>query len=88
MPEPIVVYGDHVCEDTELAVTHLNQRGIKFRMVFIEEAPFVEQFVEFINGGNRSTPTIVFGGDKRKLVLTEPTIDQLEEGLRWAGYYE
>lgn len=88
MPEPIVVYGDRICEDTDIALAHLNMRGIKFRMVYIEEAPFVEQFVEFINGGFRSTPTIVFGTDKRKLVLTEPNVEQLEEGLTWAGYNE
>jgi mycoredoxin len=54
--------------------------------VYIEDHKPAERFVKFINGGDRSTPTIVFGGGKQKMVLTEPTINQLDEALRWAGY--
>jgi len=42
--------------------------------------------VIFINGGFRSTPTLVIGDGKVKTILTEPSDTQLEEMLLQAGY--
>jgi mycoredoxin len=41
--------------------------------VNIDHDAEAEQFVIFINGGNRSTPTLVLGAGKFKTILTEPT---------------
>ncbi len=78
----ITMYGATDCDDTERTRTYLQERGIPFREVNIDHDPEAERFVIFINGGFRSTPTLVIGEGKRKLILTEPTNNQLEEVLR------
>jgi protein-disulfide isomerase len=40
--------------------------------------------VERLNRGFRSTPTIVFGDEA--FYIVEPTVEQLDEALRRAGY--
>lgn len=49
-----------------------------FREVNIDRDAEAERFVIFINGGFRSTPTLVIGEGKRKVILTEPTDEELE----------
>ncbi len=78
----ITMYGATDCDDTERTRTYLQERGIPFREVNIDHDPEAERFVIFINGGFRSTPTLVIGEGKRKLILTEPTNEQLEETLQ------
>ncbi len=78
----ITMYGATDCDDTERTRAYLQERGIPFREVNIDHDPDAERFVIFINGGFRSTPTLVIGEGKRKLILTEPTNNQLEEALR------
>ncbi len=79
-PLPITLYGANDCDDTERTRHHLLQMGIPFHEINIDADPSGEQFVMFINGF-RSTPTLVIGQGKLKIVLTEPTNDELEEVL-------
>ncbi|MFQ5400592.1 MAG: glutaredoxin family protein [Anaerolineae bacterium] len=81
MSPPITMYGSTTCDDTERSRDHLRARGIPFREVNIDHDPAAEQFVIFVNGGYRSTPTLVIGTGKRKTILTEPTNDELDEVL-------
>lgn len=83
---PLTVYGGDVCDDTERVVGRLRAWSVPFREVILERDPEAERFVIFINGGYRSTPTLLFGDGKRKLVLTEPTDDELATALAQAGY--
>ncbi len=78
---PIVMYGSTTCDDTERSRGHLQARGIPFREVNINYDPEAERFVIFINGGYRSTPTLVIGEGKLKTILTEPTNAELDEVL-------
>lgn len=84
-PLPLTVYGGIDCDDTERAVGLLDTLGFPYRLVIIEENPAAERFVIFINNGYRSTPTLVFGGGNYKIVLTEPTDEELLRVLRQAG---
>lgn len=81
----LTVYGDSHCEDTLRSTQHLRQRNIPFREVDIDLDSEAERFVVFINGGFRSTPTLVFGEGQRKVVLTEPSNAQLDEVLAQEG---
>lgn len=81
MSLPIVMYGATDCDDTERTREYLRARGIPFREVNIDRDPEAERFVVFINNGYCSTPTLVLGAGKRKIILTEPTNDELEEAL-------
>jgi mycoredoxin len=81
MALPITMYGATHCEDTAAARAHLQNRHISFHEVDIDHDAEAERFVIFINGGMRITPTIVFGESKLKLVLSDPTQDELDELL-------
>lgn len=86
LPMPITLYGGDDCDDTERVVGRLRQWGVPFHEVILENDPDAERFVIFINGGYRSTPTLVFGEGKLKFVLTEPEDDELARTLADAGH--
>jgi mycoredoxin len=86
MPEPIILYGTTDCDDTEQTRDHLNKLGIPFREVDIDHLDEARSFVRVINDGYQSTPTLVIGTGKRKLVVTEPSNIELEQILVEAGY--
>ena len=48
--------------------------------------PAAERFVIFINNGFRSTPTLVFGRERYKILITEPADEELAAVLALAGY--
>ncbi|HEV7237435.1 MAG TPA: glutaredoxin family protein [Ktedonobacteraceae bacterium] len=81
MALPITLYGATHCEDTAATKAHLHERDIPYKEINIDHDPEAERFVIFINGGARSTPTLVLGDGKLKLVLTEPTLAELDEVL-------
>ena len=85
MPEPIIVYGAIGCEDTARTRAFLKAHQIPFQDVTIDHDPAAETFVRVINGGARSTPTVVFGGH-RKTVVAEPSNSELTELVSGAGY--
>jgi mycoredoxin len=85
MPASIVMYGATYCEDTAAAREHLMKRGIPFHEVTIDHDPEAEQFVIFINGGNRTTPALMLGDGKRRILLTEPTNAELDDALAQVG---
>lgn len=86
MPLPLTLYGATDCDDTEHTRDRLRELGIPFREVNICHDSEAEQFVRFINHGYRSTPTLVFGANKFKIIVTEPTDEELYQVLTQAGY--
>lgn len=86
MPLPLTMYGATYCEDTQHVRERLTAWRIPFSEVNIDHDAAAEQFVIFINGGHRSTPTLVFGDGARKTVLTEPSDLELQQTLHEAGY--
>ncbi|CUS05681.1 Glutaredoxin [Candidatus Promineifilum breve] len=86
MPTPLTLYGANDCDDTDHVIDRLRAWNIPFREVILERDPDAERFVIFINGGYRSTPTLVFGDGRLKTILTEPTDEELTEVLGRAGY--
>jgi mycoredoxin len=78
MPRPITIYGATDCDDTQHTREYLISQGVSFQEVNIDEDEDAERFVVFINGGFRSTPTIVLGEGNLKIIVTEPTNKQLQ----------
>lgn len=78
MSLPIVVYGSTDCDDTERTRSYLCECGIPFQEVNIDHVPDAAQFVRFINNGYCSTPTLVLGEGKHKIILTEPSNEVLK----------
>lgn len=81
---PIIIYGSHTCEDTAVARGRLNALQVPFIEHDYEDDAYVAERIEAYNNGSLRTPTIVFGQDE--VVLTEPSIQQLEEAVKKAGY--
>ena len=59
--EPIVIYSTMWCPDCRRAKSFLQERGVAFREVNIEEDPAAEDLVLRVNNGRRKVPTIQVG---------------------------
>ena len=76
MPEQICVYGTDWCPDTARARKRLSKLGIKYIWYDIDRDKDVCAFVEQVNNGNRSVPTILFPDGS---ILVEPSDPELEK---------
>ncbi len=80
----IKVYGTTWCPDCARAKRVFEQHHTPYLWINIEESPEAVAYVEKVNGGRRSVPTIVFPDGS---VLVEPSNAELGkklEGLRLA----
>lgn len=77
----ILVYGAADCDDTQRTRAYLQAHQIAYDYTSIDEDKEAERFVIFINNGFRSTPTLVIGQGKRKIIFTEPTDEELAQEL-------
>jgi mycoredoxin len=59
----IKMYTTSWCGDCRVTKRVLEQRGIEFEEVNIEENPEAAEYVMSVNGGRRSVPTLEFNGD-------------------------
>lgn len=77
-PADIILYGTLWCGDTRRTRAFLDRNHIAYRWIDIDKDPEASRFVESVNNGYRSVPTLVFPDGSR---LTEPSIRQLAEKL-------
>jgi mycoredoxin len=56
----------------------LGREGIVFEEIDIEQDPDAAAFVESVNGGNQTVPTVVFPDGT---AMTNPSIGQVKEKL-------
>lgn len=80
--EQIKMYGTTWCGDCARAKNVLNKHGIPFEWHGITNDKDAVAYVEKINGGFRSVPTIVFPDGS---VLVEPGNAELEKKLAALG---
>lgn len=71
----IVMYGTSWCPDCRRAQRVLDQNGVPYTYVNIEQDEEAAEYVVKVNRGNRSVPTIVFPDGS---VLVEPSNAQLQ----------
>ena len=76
--EKIKMYGTNWCGDSRRARHLLESNHIDFEWINIEENPEAVKFVEEVNHGYRSVPTIVFPDGT---ILTEPSQYELNKKL-------
>jgi mycoredoxin len=74
----IVVYGTSWCPDCRRAQRVLDQNGVPYSYVNIEEDEAAAAYVVEVNRGYRSVPTIVFPDGS---ILVEPSNAQLQGKL-------
>ncbi len=73
MAEPtteIIMYGTNWCYDTRRARDVFNKNNIAYRYIDIDKDMEARKYVESVNRGFRSVPTIVFPDGS---ILTEPS---------------
>ncbi len=80
----LIVYGATPCEDTAITRSRLRTLGVPFDEVDLDITPEAAAWVEALNGGQRVTPTLVFGDGET--VAAEPDLERLDELLAAAGY--
>jgi mycoredoxin len=76
--EQIQVYGTRWCPDCARAKQVLNKLKIPFTWIDIEQDLEASAYVQKVNGGNKSVPTIIFPDGA---VLVEPSNASLEAKL-------
>jgi glutaredoxin len=81
MAEPVKVYGADWCEDTQATLSQLDNFGVQYHYVNVEQDPQAQEWVKKQNGGKQKTPTLNIDGQ----VLVEPDEQELELALRGKG---
>ena len=79
MANEIILYGTIWCAQTARARRFLDDCGALYRWCDIEQDPEACAFVERVNRGNQSVPTVVFPDGS---ILVEPTNAQIEKKIR------
>lgn len=74
----IIIYGTVWCGDTRRARQYLEQNRIAYQWVDIDQDQAARAYVEEVNNGFRSVPTILFPDGS---LLVEPTTTQLAKKL-------
>jgi glutaredoxin-like protein len=74
----IIVYGTVWCGDTRRARAYLDQNKISYRWIDIDLDKEARKYVESVNRGYRSVPTIIFPDGS---MLVEPSVSQLAAKL-------
>lgn len=80
--EQITVYGTKWCPDCLRAKQIFKKHNIQFTWIDIEEDAEACHYVQQVNGGYQSVPTIVFADGS---VLVEPSNAELEKKLKETG---
>jgi glutaredoxin len=62
MADEITFYGSPTCKDSKRTQEHLDELGVDYRYVNVDEDQAASRRVEGANDGKRQTPTIVLGG--------------------------
>ena len=77
--DTIVVYGGMWCVDCRRAKQFLDDRGIEYRWVDVDQDAAGLEYVREVNDGRRIIPTIVFEDGS---TLVEPSSAELAAKLR------
>lgn len=83
MAERVTVYGAEWCGDTVRAMRHLDQRGVAYDFVDIDEDAGGEQKVIEFNNGKRRIPLVEIAsdnGDPKQLSV--PSAGEIDQALR------
>ena len=77
-PDGILFYGTRWCPDCIRARAFFDRNSISYQWIDIDKDEKGRKFVEEVNKGHRSVPTIVFPDGS---ILVEPSNRELEEKM-------
>jgi mycoredoxin len=78
MAQSVTVYSTPWCGYCHRLAGQLKREGIAFTVVDIEQVPEAAAFVEKVNQGNQTVPTVVFDDGT---TLTNPTLAEVKQQL-------
>jgi mycoredoxin len=78
MSESVTVYSTPWCGYCHRLAGQLRREGIAFRVVDIEQSPDAAAFVERVNEGHQTVPTVVFADGS---ALTNPSLAEVRQRL-------
>lgn len=76
------MYSTTWCGYCKRLKSQLNDLGITFEEVNIEEVPGTAEIVEKVNNGNQTVPTLVFSDGT---AMTNPSAKEVQEKLKTLG---
>jgi mycoredoxin len=74
----LTMYSTTWCGFCHRLKTQLDREGIAYEVVDIEQDPASAEYVESVNGGNQTVPTIKFADGS---ALTNPSLVQVKQKL-------
>lgn len=80
----VTMYSTTWCGYCRRLKVQLDQEGIEYTEIDIEQHPGAAELVERINGGSRIVPTVVTypPGSSAPIALVNPSLAQVKEALR------
>jgi mycoredoxin len=73
------MYSTQWCGYCQRLKGQLDREGVEYTEIDIEYSPEAAAFVESVNGGNQTVPTVVLPDGR---AMTNPSINQLLDALR------
>ena len=81
MQPQVIVYGADWCAYTRQAVYYLDELGVPYRYIEVDDDPAASQWVKDHNDGLELKPTIDVAGT----ILSAPTARELDAALERSG---
>ena len=78
----VTMYSTPWCGYCQRLKAQMTREGIEFTEVDIEQDPEAAAFVESVNGGNQTVPTLVFAEGS---AATNPSLKQVQEKVSATG---
>jgi len=74
----LTMYSTQWCGYCQRLKAQLDRAGVAYTEIDIEHSPEAAQFVQNVNGGNQTVPTVVLPDGR---AMTNPSINQLLDAL-------
>ncbi len=74
----VKIYGADWCEETQLTLSHLDELGVKYEYLNLDDDEKAAAWVRHQNDGKEKKPTIDIGG----IILTNPSNAELDIALK------
>jgi mycoredoxin len=74
----LTMYSTQWCGYCQRLKAQLDRAGVPYTEIDIEYSPEAAQYVESVNGGNQTVPTVVLPDGR---AMTNPSINQLLDAL-------
>jgi mycoredoxin len=82
MSGTVTMYSTSWCGYCRRLKSQLTREGIAFTEINIEEDPTSAKFVEEVNGGNQTVPTVlVVAPSGKQSTMTNPSLAQVSQAL-------